>query len=632
MADSVIEKVLKKCREAVLGGTPIVYIKTNSADIIRQLAGNEKMPIVVPLGCDSENNCRPVYEFREKGIPCRTVNYSESLPDREDYLNSKISCPRIWVYRLPDDGESRKSREIVEEAFSALEKYTADHEDESCPVYDILGSSVVVLYSSYVHISPSLRIYTEYIDVDYPDENEIKNIVLSEACGDISLTGDPRLLAEICTSFLGFSAEEIRNTVRRIMSVTDFENVDTAQRIISDRKKQKLEGGILELCGTGGSVAGMERYKKWLDQRADAVKNSALYRRRTGTPPPKGVLLCGIPGCGKSASAKFTAAALDLPLLKMDIGSLMDKYQGVSEQRMRDALKLAESMSPCVLFIDELEKGFSGASSGDDSSFKRMFGYMLSWMQDNTKPCFIFATANNISSLPKEFFRSGRFDALFAVYLPTEEECVKIFQSCMRTAEKTSADELETNIEDVKLFAPGCRSDALIKRVINKTMAADPQKPRIAISADIQKIVISSLRVCGAGAEISPEKWEKTLTEVLSERGTLYGDSEENINSIASAYCHMLRKGFIPAAETVLFDSSDYHAENFTKLSELKKQSTAGMTKEQQDKHIAEMKKFRLVGGEKEFPSRYDTAVYDCLKERINDIGYFIEQRERNAL
>lgn len=630
MADSVIEKVLKKCREAVLGGIPIVYIKTNSSDIIKQLVGNEKMSIVVPLGCDGENNCRPAYELRERGIPYKIKNYRETLPEREDY--GKADCPQIWVYRLPDDAESRRNKDIVEETFNKLEKYAADHENENYPNYHVLQSSVVILYSSYTHISSALRIYTEYIDVDYPDENEIKNIVLAESCGDLALVKDPRLLAEICTSFLGFSAEEIRKTVRRIMSVTDFENSDAAQKIISDRKKQKLEGGILELCSTGGNIAGMERYKKWLDKRADAIKNSTLYRRKNGTPPPKGVLLCGIPGCGKSASAKFTAAVLNLPLLKMDIGSLMDKYQGVSEQRMRDALKLAESMSPCVLFIDELEKGFSGASSGEDSSFKRMFGYMLSWMQDNTRPCFIFATANNISSLPKEFFRSGRFDALFAVYLPTEDECVNIFQSCMLTAEKNAAEETETDIGNIRMFAPECKSSALIKRVIDKTMAYDPQKPRIAISADIHKIVISALRICGTGIEITPEKWEKTLTEVLSERGTLYGDSEENINSIASSYCHMLRKGFIPSAETVLFYSADYHTENFQKLSELKNKSTAGMTKEQYDEHISEMKSCRLICGDKKFSSRYDSAVYNYLKDRINDIGYFIEQRERSNL
>ena len=162
--------------------------------------------------------------------------------------------------------------------------------------------------------------------------------------------------------------------------------------------------------------------------------------RKNGTPPPKGVLLCGIPGCGKSEAAKFTAQILNLPLLKMDIGSLMDKYQGVSEQRMRDALKMAEAMAPCVLWIDELEKGFSGAgSNGDSSSFKRMFGYLLGWMQDNQKPCFIFATANDIGGLPKEFFRRGRFDGLYAVSPPTAPDCVSVFKSCLERSERNLA-------------------------------------------------------------------------------------------------------------------------------------------------------------------------------------------------
>ena len=155
-----------------------------------------------------------------------------------------------------------------------------------------------------------------------------------------------------------------------------------------------------------------------------------MNKETYGLQAPKGILLCGIPGCGKSLAAKLTAQTLDLPLLQMDMGNLMGGIQGQSEENMRKALGFAEAMAPCVLWIDELEKGFSGAKSSgnsDGGTFKRMFGTLLNWMQENMKPCFIFATANDIGGLPKELFRSGRFDELFAVYLPTAQECADIF-------------------------------------------------------------------------------------------------------------------------------------------------------------------------------------------------------------
>ena len=152
-------------------------------------------------------------------------------------------------------------------------------------------------------------------------------------------------------------------------------------------------------------------------------------------------VLFGIPcpGCGKSDCARYTARTLGLPLLRMDIGSLMHMYQGESERELREALKLAETMAPCVLWIDEMDKGFSEVGKdGGSGSFMRMFGYLLSWMQDNTTPVFIFATANDIGGLPKEFFRSGRFEARYAVYLPTERECAAIIRACMKRAVKNT--------------------------------------------------------------------------------------------------------------------------------------------------------------------------------------------------
>jgi len=139
------------------------------------------------------------------------------------------------------------------------------------------------------------------------------------------------------------------------------------------------------------------------------------------------VLITGVPGCGKSLTAKAIAAAWQLPLLRLDVGRVFSGLVGSSEQNMRTALRAAEAIAPCVLWIDEIEKGFSGAGGGNDSgTSSRVFGSFLSWMQDKTAPVFVIATANNIDALPPEFLRKGRFDEIFFVDLPTDPERRKL--------------------------------------------------------------------------------------------------------------------------------------------------------------------------------------------------------------
>ncbi len=593
MAVSVLERVLKQCRTAMLGRVPLIYIKTDSDLLIRQLVEAERNPLVVQI-CDKKFGGelyadRPIWECKKEGKKVRQIhikNYSNHLPTSYGTLH----YPHIWTYKMPAEGD-------ISEISRALSQYVMDHEDPSHPTYEILQSSAVILYSSEVHLPASLRPYTEFVEVGYPDEEEIRNIILIETGADLALTENEAELAAFCTDFLGFSVEEITMTLQKIMAITSLHDADRVREIISERKRQKMQGGILEQCKASGEIGGMEQFKAWLNMQVEPLKNSNAYKRKIGTMPPKGVLLCGIPGCGKSEAAKFTAQTLGLPLLKMDIGSLMDKYQGVSEQKMRDALKLAEAMAPCVLWIDELEKGFSGAGSGEESgSFKRMFGYMLGWMQDNQKPCFIFATANNIGGLPKEFFRSGRFDALYAVYLPTAKECVSIFRACMEKNRKNIAEARHVPAKSVELFEPGCDSEELLLRVIRDCLVKEDKSARIVIGSDIQKVVNIALRSLFGEIKISAKKWERALRGAI-ENASVYGDGEENVDSIAVSYYRMLKKGFTPTGDEVLFDREDLGP-----------------------------------GPDKVFAEDYDTAVYRCLRKKIRETAARLDEYERELL
>lgn len=187
------------------------------------------------------------------------------------------------------------------------------------------------------------------------------------------------------------------------------------------------KSGILEYVENKLSledVGGLTVLKRWLELRGKTFSEDA---KAFGLNPPKGVLLVGIPGCGKSLTAKCIASAWSMPLLKLDMGKIFGKYVGDSEANIRQALKTAEAIAPCVLWIDEIEKGLSGGGS-DGGTSSRVFGNILTWMQDKTSPVFTFATANNIRNLPPELLRKGRFDEIFFVDLPDFEERKKILE------------------------------------------------------------------------------------------------------------------------------------------------------------------------------------------------------------
>lgn len=644
----VLEKTLERCRAAVLGGVPILYVKTDSDVFIRKLVLSQERPFLVLLGTGGEDQGvdaadRPLREARNPALRrlelCK--NHAFGLPERNGGgLYAQMTTfadgvaadmPFLWTCKMPS-GEARTDPEMLRR----LEQYVVDHEDPSHPQHDALQASVVLLYSSDARLTPTLMTFTEVIDVGYPDEEEIREIIKQQADGDRAILENGDYLSALCTDFLGFTSEEIALTMRRIQATGSLDDSARVEGLIADRKRQKMEGGILEQAEANGRLGGMRRFREWLDAQKDPLRNSNAYMRSIGTPPPKGVLLCGIPGCGKSEAARAAARTLELPLLKMDIGSLMDKYQGVSEQKMRDALSLAEAMTPCVLWIDELDKGFSSVGTDNDTgSAARMFAYMLGWMQDNRKPCFIFATANDIGSLPKEFFRSGRFDALYAVYLPTALECAEILRECMLRAEEAAA--RATGRDHAELFEEKCMSSQLLEGVVNEDLVREDGSPRIVVGSDLQQVASMALRSLRNQAEgpIGHEQWREALRRVISGSAfRAYGDGEENVDSIAIGYCRMLRKGIPSTADAVLFQSADYHSENAREYDELKARPARDMSSRERKEHEERIKALEILQAEcpPSFRSRYDRAVHACLRRRINELAPALERRERERM
>ena len=241
---------------------------------------------------------------------------------------------------------------------------------------------------------------------------------------------DDKLLERFVDASLGLTGLEIENCLSRSL-VNDRKLDESDLKTIINEKKQIIrKTGILEFVDTNlnlNDVGGLQTLKKWLDLRSHCFDDKA---KLFGVKPPKGVLLTGVPGCGKSLTAKCVASAWNMPLLRLDMGKIFQGLVGSSESNIRLALKTAEAVAPSILWIDEIEKGLSGSSGsgGDGGTSTRVFGTLLTWMQEKTSPVFVFATANNINGLPPELLRKGRFDEIFFVDFPSWEERKKILE------------------------------------------------------------------------------------------------------------------------------------------------------------------------------------------------------------
>jgi SpoVK/Ycf46/Vps4 family AAA+-type ATPase len=235
------------------------------------------------------------------------------------------------------------------------------------------------------------------------------------------------LRERVVKSAQGLTQDEIESVFAR--SLVEKRRFDL-DAILNEKKQIIRKSGLLEYYAPDSGIAdvgGLDLLKEWLDKRTKTFTDEA---RDFGIPAPKGILLLGVQGCGKSLVAKAVANHWNLPLLKLDVGRIFGSLVGQSEENIRKAISTAESVSPCVLWADELEKGFAGAGSqsvSDSGTTARVFATFLTWMSEKTKPVFLIATANDISALPPEMLRKGRFDEIFFVDLPNELEREQVF-------------------------------------------------------------------------------------------------------------------------------------------------------------------------------------------------------------
>ena len=370
-----------------------------------------------------------IEEFSEADGP---VNFKTKCPidggpkNLADYLSNYIIYDydkgRFLVV-LKEVHDSLADKRVYSLLQSIARRVQMSDEDHSKKIYDV----TIVIVDSKLAIPPELEKIVSILEINPPSDEEIETIIREMAKNHDPHTpvGD---LPEYISALHGMSEFEIRQILNLILAKFQMFNKDGIPLVHQEKRQAIQKSGLLEMIEVGNEeVGGLKALHEYLSMNGPIFKNPGRARQHN-IDIPAGVMIVGMPGCGKSLTAKCIAKEFGVPLLRLDVGRLMGKFVGESEENLRRAIRVAESSAPCVLWIDEIEKAFAGiGDSGGGSVTTRMFGYFLTWMQEKKSCIYVVATANDISNLPPEFLRRGRFDEIFQVKFPDKQERREIF-------------------------------------------------------------------------------------------------------------------------------------------------------------------------------------------------------------
>ena len=335
----------------------------------------------------------------------------------------------------------------------------------------------IVFISPFTQFPAELDKYITLKAIPLPDKDDLSRRLNAVAGDDADI--NPDLKKYLINSALGLTDMEADLAFRLAKRKDGFKSLDAVQIISSEKEQIIRKSGILDYikvdASLESSVGGLDSLKKWLTRRSKAFE---LKAKDFGLKEPKGILLLGVPGCGKSLTAKCIAAEWKQPLLKLDIGKVFSQYVGSSENNIREAINTAEAVAPCVLWIDEIEKGLATQGEHDGGTSTRVFSTILTWMQEKTKPVFVVATANDISSLPPELLRKGRFDEIFFVDLPTRDERKNIFRIHLSKNHQGYGVDLDTVAARTRFFN-GAEIEETVKEAMFIAYVNNPNAPAV---------------------------------------------------------------------------------------------------------------------------------------------------------
>ena len=397
------------CRQTMLlylkARIPFVSLRTDERDRALELFRSLATELNVPM----------YYHTLSQGVrdlaTNRVVNEDRSVAGALDHASQQILQRQNLTFVLTEaqdiDGDTPISRQLLDVASSATER----------------GGAIIVITTS--SIWPRLQRQGMTLTLDPPSEDEMRAIIvecLSPYRGSIPIEwGDPELI-EAATILAGVTRIEAENAIAIFLAKGAITKADLGELgKVKDRVFADISGlERVDISAKDLTVGGLAGLKAWLEKQRPLL---TMDLRERGLRPPRGVLLVGVPGCGKSLSAKAIAASWNLPLYRLDLANIHGQYLGQSEARLKEALATADRVAPCVLWTDEIEKGLAGAGgSSDGGTSVRVVGHFLFWLQEGRARVFVVATANDIGKLPPELFRRGRFDELFFVDLPNAAE------------------------------------------------------------------------------------------------------------------------------------------------------------------------------------------------------------------
>ena len=347
----------------------------------------------------------------------------------------------------------------------------------------------VIITAPAITVPPELASLVEFLDLPLPDRQRLRQII-DETLARLSKTHtfqgklDGMGLDAMANNLRGLTEEGAERAISQTLVARYGLCAETVTDVLESKKELLRRSEMLdfvEVSDTMANIGGLDNLKHWLAQRRGAWEDEA---RAFGLEPPRGMIILGVQGCGKSMCARAVAGEWKLPLVKFDTAAVYDKYVGETEKRIQKVFQVAEGLAPCVLWIDELEKVFAGSgpdsASADAGVSSRLLAAFLSWMQDRKAPVFVAATCNNVTALPPELIRKGRFDELFFVDLPNQAERKQIFAIQLAKRKRNPAD---FDLNRVTTAADGY-SGAEIESVVQTALfAAYSQKQAVTTQA-----------------------------------------------------------------------------------------------------------------------------------------------------
>jgi AAA+ superfamily predicted ATPase len=411
-------------RTLVLSFHPVIAIDTVEEERVEKL-----------VDAVAEELCMPVFEWTmTRGLVQKPAAHGNRNTARPLDLMGHLRSLRVeGIFLLKDFARHLDDAAICREFKDAARAFS-----ESCATMVITGASH--------RFPPDVDHAVVHYELSLPEERELREVVstvvrsLRQRRGARVELTRPQL-DDLVRALSGMTVNQARQAIARTVLEDGMLRASDIQHILDQKARALGEDGLLEYFPFEDNpfeLGGFARLKQWLARaRIGFSKEAAALNLK----PPRGILMVGVQGCGKSLAAKCIAREWGLPLVKLDAGRLYDKYVGESEKNLRRAIEVAESMSPVVLWIDEIEKGFTPTGGEHDGGLsKRIFATFLTWMQEKKKEVFVVATANDVFSLPPEFLRKGRFDEIFFVDLPDLQERATIFRIHLSHRMQTPSD------------------------------------------------------------------------------------------------------------------------------------------------------------------------------------------------